>query len=246
MLNFSDGSLIPDEGIGAAASHFPTGIISPANLGNPAYRTVYEAELVGIRMADDLTLKHRTRIQRSFWFMVNNQPSIRALTQPLRASPGLSLRQVVVASILKLLNTSPVATVTLVWCPSHTGIQENEDVDLAAKEATSTGVPQHLPLSLAAVKQLINAQRRASVKAQPATTILRRLRGEYDPSLIRQALSSHPRPSATAISQLRAGHTPLMAFFHRINVVEDPNFPECAQPETTEHYLLLCMKFKNH
>lgn len=143
-VSFSDGSLIPNEGIGAAAIHLPSRTLSPANLGDPAYHMVYEAELVGIRMAADLALRHRTRLQRSHWFFIDNQPLIRALTQALRPSPGLALRQRAVASFTKLVNLSPVSSVVLVWCPAHVGIQENEEADAAAKAATKSGEPQRL------------------------------------------------------------------------------------------------------
>lgn len=124
-ISFTESSLIPNEGIDAAALHLPTGTISPADLGDPAHHTVYEAELVGIRMAADLALTFQTRLQSSFWVFINNQPSIKALTQQLKPSPGLTLRKAVVESLVKLTNTSPLATATLVWCPAHVGIKEN-------------------------------------------------------------------------------------------------------------------------
>lgn len=242
-LSFSDGSLIPDVGVAAAALHLPTGILSPANLGDPTHHTVYEAELVGIRMAANMAFSHRTRLQDSHWFFIDNQPSIRALTQPLRPSPGLMLRQRAVNSFAKLINLSPTASVTLVWCPAHVGIHENEEVDEAAKAATTAGAPQNLPLSLAAVKQQINSRCAASVSDKPPPAVLRRLRGVYHPASAKKALAGLPRGAATAVAQLRAGHTPLAAFLHRINAVDDPNCAECAQPETTEHFLLLCRKY---
>lgn len=242
-MSFSDGSLIPEEGVGVAAFHLPSCTVSPANLGDSISHTVYEAELVGIRMAADLALLHRTPLHRSFWFFIDNQPLIRALTQRLKATAGLLLRRQAVAAFVKLTNLSPLTTVTLVWCPAHVGIQENEDVDAAAKAATVSGDPQHLPTSLAAVKQQVNACSKASVTDTPSSPVLRRLRGVNDPVRTRKALAALPRHSATAVAQLRAGHTPLSAFLHRIGVVKDPNCSTCGQPETTEHFLLLYSKY---
>lgn len=51
------------------------------------------------------------------------------------------------------------------------------------------------------------------------------------------------RPEATAVAQLRANHTPLSHFPHRIGVVDSPNCDTCHQPETTEHFLLTCKAF---
>lgn len=73
--------------------------------------------------------------------------------------------------------------------------------------------------------------------------MVKRLRGSYNPLQTRKALVGLPRPAAAAIAQLRANHTPLSAFLHRINVVDSPHCETCEQPETTEHYLLLCRKY---
>lgn len=198
---------------------------------------------MGIRLVADLALSHRVALQTGFWVFIDNQPSIRALTQPLRASPGLSLRRQAVEALVKLASASPSSSVTLVWCPAHVGIPENEEVDQAAKDATVTGRPLELPVSLAAVKQLINLKCKDSICKQPTPPIVRRLQGTHNPTQVRKALSAQPRHSATAIAQLRAGHTPLSAFLHRIRATDDPNCQDCGQPETTAHYLLLCQRY---
>lgn len=242
-MSFSDGSLIPDVGVGSAALHLPSRTLSPTSLGDPTHHTVYEAELVGIQMAAELAFDHRTRRQTSYWFFIDNQPSIRAFTQPLRASPGLALRIEAIRAFKKLVALSPTTSVSLVWCPAHVGITKNEEVDQAAKDSTTSDCRSHLPISLAAAKQQINSVCRTSVVEHPAQPILRRLCGIHDPIRTRKALMNLPRHSATAIAQLRAGHTPLLASLHSINAVDDPNCPECSQPETTEHFLMLCRKF---
>lgn len=245
-MAFSDGSLTPGEGVGAAAVHHPSSTVYPVNLGDPTHHTVYEAELVGIRMAAALARAHRTALQTSFWFFIDNQPSIRALTQPLKPSSGLSLRRQALNSLKQLTSLSPHANVNLVWCPAHVGIQENEEADQAAKEAAKTGAPQVLPASLSAVKQQINAAYKTKITDQPSPLELRRLRGSYNPIAVRKALSALPRHAASAVAQLRAGHTPLLAFLHRIHVVDDPNCLECSQPETNEHFLMLCKRYHAH
>lgn len=35
----------------------------------------------------------------------------------------------------------------------------------------------------------------------------------------------------------------MSAFLHRICAADDPNCQECGQPETTEHYLMLCRSY---
>lgn len=167
---------------------------------------------MGIRLAADLAYQHRTRLHTSSWFLIDNQPSVRFLTQPLCPTPGLALRQRAMSSLYNLINLSPTTTVKLVWCPAHVGIQDNEDANEDAKEATSTSTPQNLPLSLAAVRQLINAACATILTNAPSPSALQRLRGVYSPSQFRKALTDLPRHSATAIAQLRGATRPCQPF----------------------------------
>lgn len=194
-------------------------------------------------MAADLAFSLRTRIQSSFWFFVDDQPSIRALTQPLKPSPGLGLGKQIIALFDRLTSLSPTVSITLAWCPVHVGIPENEEAEQAAKAATTTGEPQHLHTSLAAVKQKINTACKTSVTKPPLPNVLRRLVGVHDPTQVRKGLSVLPRHSATTIAQLCAGHLPLSSFLHRIKATNDPNCQSCRQPETVEHYLMLCKNY---
>lgn len=191
-ISFSDGLLIPGEGVRVAALHLPTCKLPPPNLGNPTSHTVYEAEWVGIHMAADLAFSHCTRLQTIFWFFRDNELSIRVLTQPLIASPGLGLRKKVISSFFKLISLSPTTSFTLAWFPVHVGVYKNKVVDQAAKAATNTGTPQHRPTSLVAVKQQINTKCKASVIKPPPPHIFRRLHGVHDPAHIKKALTTLP------------------------------------------------------
>lgn len=243
VLLFSDGSLIPGEGVGAAALHTPTSTVYPARLGSAVDHTVYEAELVGIRLAAEAARQHLQPSQRAFWFFIDNQASIRALSDRLVTSPALSLRVAARTALNALLTVSRSFSITLVWCPAHVGIQENETVDAAAKEATTEGPQLELPLSLAAVRQQITHAYNSTIRQTPTQEVVKRLRGSYAPVQTRKALMALPRLAAAAIAQLRANHTPLAAFLHRIHAVDSPHCEACKQPETTEHYLLLCRNY---
>lgn len=142
---------------------------------------------------------------------------------------------------MKLTSLSPTSSITLAWCLAHVGVHENKEFDQVAKATTATGTSQHLPTSLAAVKQKINAVCKASVIEPPPPHILRHLHGVHNPAHIRKALAALPQHSATAITQLRAGHSPLS---YRIKAADKPNFQECHQPETMENSLMLCRKYK--
>lgn len=163
-----------------------------------------------------------------------------ALSKQFSTSSALSLRKETRLAIHALLDTSPQFAVTLVWCPAHTGIQEDEVVDEEAKAATTNGAELRLPTSLLALRQQINRQRKLVVSQAPQAEVLRRLRGVYDPLLTRKGLMNLARAEATAIAQLRANHSPLSHFLHCIGVADHPNCEVCLQPETVDHFLMTC------
>ncbi|KAG0147852.1 hypothetical protein CROQUDRAFT_8688, partial [Cronartium quercuum f. sp. fusiforme G11] len=161
----------------------------------------------------------------------------------------------------RVRNTHPFAHLNLIWCPAHLGIEGNEEADTAAKEAADPDAdpeadPPPILTSLASIRQRIKAKLKAAsltptpptdskrVAATNALPTLRRLRDHYDPPGTRRALAALPRPEASAIAQLRAGHSPLLTFLYRIGTVGSPNCELCGSPETTEHFLLLCRRYR--
>ncbi|KAG0142650.1 hypothetical protein CROQUDRAFT_662301, partial [Cronartium quercuum f. sp. fusiforme G11] len=44
-------------------------------------------------------------------------------------------------------------------------------------------------------------------------------------------------------TELCTSHSPLNTFLHRINATNSPDCEACKQPETTEHFLLLCCRY---
>ena len=52
------------------------------------------------------------------------------------------------------------------------------------------------------------------------------------------------RRAASAIFQLRVGHTPLNQYLHQFKKIDSPHCPACGHPkETAEHFLLQCPKY---
>lgn len=182
-------------------------------------------------------------LQRNFWFFIYKQASIQALSNQFFTSPALTLREKARQAITNLLKLSPNFAATLVWCPAHVGIPDKQTVDKASKLTITEGRPLPLPTSLASLCQLIWANLKALVVQPPSLAVLQRLRGTSDPLAVRKALEALPRPEATAIAQLRANHTPLSHFLHRIQALDSPHCEDCLQPKTTEHFLLLCRNF---
>jgi hypothetical protein len=54
------------------------------------------------------------------------------------------------------------------------------------------------------------------------------------------------RANASRIFQLRVGHVPLNQYLYKFKKVDSPCCPACGHPnEMTEHFLLLCLKYKH-
>ncbi|KAG0143132.1 hypothetical protein CROQUDRAFT_679812 [Cronartium quercuum f. sp. fusiforme G11] len=93
---------------------------------------------------------------------------------------------------------------------------------------------------LATVHQRIKAKLRDACLVRPPLAGLRHLGDTHLPVEMQHTLASLPCPEALAITQLWAGHSPLLTFLYRINAADLPNCGLCQQLETIEHYLLLC------
>ncbi|EJD32759.1 hypothetical protein AURDEDRAFT_43346, partial [Auricularia subglabra TFB-10046 SS5] len=52
------------------------------------------------------------------------------------------------------------------------------------------------------------------------------------------------REQGAHLVQLRTGHAALNQFLHRIQAVESPNCAACCEPETVDHFLLRCSRFR--
>lgn len=82
-MTFLKGSLIPGEGIRVAVIHLPSSTTFPPKFGNAAHRTAYKDEMVGTRMEAELALTYHKHLQTSFCSFINNQLSIKELSQNL-------------------------------------------------------------------------------------------------------------------------------------------------------------------
>ena len=65
----------------------------------------------------------------------------------------------------------------------------------------------------------------------------------FHPSVLQSPPVPSGRQRSTIIFRLRSGHCRLNAHLHKIKIIESPNCPHCARPETVEHFLLACPKY---
>ncbi|KAG0139721.1 hypothetical protein CROQUDRAFT_101143 [Cronartium quercuum f. sp. fusiforme G11] len=121
---------------------------------------------------------------------IDNQPTILALSKPLRAAAGLHLRRDAHRSLDALLNTHPFYR-------------------LAHLVPSSS-----LPISFAAVRQRIKGKLEQARMQPPPPDILHRHHPTFNPRETKRALAALPGPKAPATAQLRANHSPLNNYLH--------------------------------
>lgn len=116
-------------------------------------------------------------------------------------------------------------------------------VDAAAKEAVHLGPVISTPPNPASVNTRIKAQLMAAATAAPPPDALRRLLGTFNPAETLKGLCKLPRPEATFITQIQAGHCPLNSYLHRFKANDSPNCDLCQQREDVKQYLTVCRKY---
>lgn len=131
-------------------------------------------------------------------------------------------------------------TVTLLWVPSHIGINGNESADRAAKEATVLPTITNLQLHYD-LKRIFKTtvrdlwQRHWSSQRTKLHKIEATIKTNNLPEL--------PRRTGSILRRLRIGHTLLT---HKYLMVHEhpPLCEDCNEPLTVEHIVIRCRKYQ--
>ena len=257
---YSDGSGIENQ-IGAAAVLYrgnrKKGTLK-YRLGSAKHHTVYEGELVGMGLGAELLRKERNI--KSATLYVDNQAGIQG-TDLFRAASGHYLVDHFHNQIERILRRTPGLKLMIRWIPGHEGIQGNEAVDEAAKEAAQDGsshdavLParfkskKRLPFSKSALKQAFNEGLKIKTSGRfeksPRCATLRRIDPSAPSSNFRKLTDVLPRRQASLLVQLRTGHAPLNKHLHRINCADSPLCPACEEgEESVFHFLMRCPAYE--
>jgi ribonuclease HI len=133
LVIYTDGSVHPEEGLGATALKEDGRLSHLRFLGPPGTASNFECELVGIRLGLELGIEAlETRRLERIILLMDNQAAIERLKNPDAAKPG----QYLLSQIRILAEAVDLATHILIrWCPGHSDIAGNELADDKAAEA---------------------------------------------------------------------------------------------------------------
>ncbi|EGG04096.1 uncharacterized protein MELLADRAFT_65107 [Melampsora larici-populina 98AG31] len=165
------------------------------------------------------------------------------MTEPLKLLPGFLSCVRICRGLSRLLESFPQATISLIWCPSNSGLPGTVLADAAAKAATELPQIIDCPPCTTTFKKKIKDKLVDAANIAPTNQALTRMMGVFDPGGTFKALCKLSCPAATFITQLRAGHCPLNDYLFRFTKADTPNCALCTQRESVEHFLLTCRKF---
>lgn len=257
---YTDGSGIEGK-IGAAAVLFrdetPRGAMR-FQLGADTANTVYEGEAVGALMGLKL-IEQEDNVRVASMF-IDNQAAITA-TSLIKPAPGHYIMDALHDELRLTRRKYRNLKLTVLWIPSHIGIEGNEMADAQAKKAAAgqnsrreklpTLIQNPLPRSKSAVKQRCYAKLKVAATKiltnSPQFQRMKRTTSDKAPSQkYCELLKKLPRKHGSILTQLRIGHIPLAAYLHHISKADSPMCPCCHQePETIAHYLLQCPAHQN-
>lgn len=232
---FTDGSYMQETGGGAAAA-MEEGVIKQKygpSKGISNYEMEAMALILGLLTFSTLLSGNPNRY-RSIAIFSDSQAALELFTNPAQPSSLQYIKRL----FKKAQNTLPAdKTIALYWTPGHEGVELNEKADQAARE-TAEGEERSilLPVSLGSLlRQSKEKTKRGVVPIKKFKTSGKK---------IAEALNTLEKGQAAAIFQLRCGHCPLQIFLHRIGVEDDDKCEFSQVPETPQHFLVFCRKFR--
>ena len=220
---YTDGS----KGHGGVGCAFVTGTTS-RRFRLPDTASVFTSELYAIYQV----LKHiRRRDYNRCVIATDSASSVMALRNQ-------SISCTLVLRILELLTeiSSDGGEVTLLWVPSHVGIDGNERADEAAKVASRSSHIRPLKVEADDLKPVIKRLVRSEWQSRwdsEADCALKRIRPNID---IWESSCRRSRTEEVALTRLRIGHC-YATHSHLLTSSEPPVCTHCKAPLTVRHVL---------
>lgn len=246
---YTDGSGI-DGHIGAAAICPSRAKVEQQYLGDESQYNVFAAEIEAMCLAVKIAQGEPTDIMQCVIYS-DSQAGIQAVTRPEQQS-GQSIILSFLNSVEKLQQQRKISF-SLVWVPGHMDIDGNERADEAAKiiaraKRSETHFPHRIMKSgrnVANLRKLkadwIKSWQNEKKDAKLLRNICKRPMVDGGPKLYRSLTS---RMQISWLVRLRTEHCGLNKYLHRIGREESPICPCGEAEETVQHFLLVCLNYK--
>ena len=231
-LVYTDGSRDSD-GVGSAA------VLGQFKLSStlPTVASIYTAELQALKLACSLICNQITRNPSDKKFLICSD-SLSAVQALNSIDPKNHFLYRVQISLHNLITNN--LDITVLWIPSHSGIEGNDTADKLAKEA-SKRLPEFIACPYTDWFSVIKTkmQERWVQRWNTANTQLTKIIAE--PTKMKKTKMS--RREQVVINRLKIGHTNLTHGYLMNNTVQEPR-PTCrwchVEPMSVEHVLVTC------
>ena len=257
VIIYSDGSGFEGNVGSAAVTHDDTGRLTRRlHLGKLAHHTVYESEVVGIMLAADII--REIRLTKNVAILLDNQAAIRSLDKR-KSHSGQHLVLAAQNELTNIAISFPDIEITVAWIPGHSDVDGNEEADREAKDAAlgfsstlhdpAEVLLDPIPISVAALKA--DAKKRVTLEWERRwkKSKQRRKIAHFDRMPPSNAIGKFymkcDRRDASLITQLRSQHIPLASYLHRIKAIDSNLCQRCGVPETVDHFLLTCQRWRS-
>ena len=199
--------------------------------------TVYTAELYAVSLALVYVKQLAARSERRRFAIFSDSLSV---VTAFRSGKSKGRPNLLREAMETLHGTD--SDVTLIWLPSHIGIQGNEKADRLANLGANRPEPDHeidfeLGEAYAEVDRYVMEMWQNHWDNEPTGSFYRRLVPKVG-GTSRMLFST--RQYETAATRLRFGKCRLNAYLHQIGLHETGHCDRCNVPETVEHFLFDC------
>lgn len=145
------------------------------------------------------------------------------------------------AAIVKA--SSYLEAIEVIWVPGHSGIHCNEMADDLARHLKNRAGT----FKLISPEDIISCLRKQYKEKDSNDWLTSSYIADF-PHLTKRSWDYRnlylPRRGEVLLNRLQTRSLPTLAQLHRFSLVDSPLCPECQVPETTDHYLLECRKFR--
>lgn len=200
----------------------------------PVETSVYTAEAYAMLQATQHILNSE---EERFIIHSDSLSVIQAIQKPYNRHPTIQRIQ---DNLHKSIEKNK--KITILWIPSHVGVQGNEDVDAAAKRAASLDVVEDVPVPVADIKNHIKNKLKQKWRNY-WNTLNHNKYQNIKPNSTPWPVPNNRRDQVI-ISRMRIGHT---LFTHEFifKRADPPQCEVCGETLTVQHILVNCPQYKN-